>query len=192
MQGGGTRPPQVHRLVHTGDGMGYHSRAHPCDVVISQPPLFDWQDWTEASITALRGIGLDRLDHGAGSEVAHRVGIALAVGGDDAINVDQMNQTFVRPRGDSTDDHASVAVANEHEVTQILGLEGGDDVNNMAFQARCAKVGSVAQTRQGDRVGLVALGSQAPAHPLPRPATKPATRNEHVGRHQARVPNHAE
>ena len=87
----------------------------------------------------------------------------------------------------SGDDHAAVAVAHENDVVQVLEVEHGHDVLDVAVQVDpiVEQVSPLAQTREGGRVHVVALRTQQARDAPVAPPTVAAAVDQDIGRHRS-------
>jgi hypothetical protein len=87
--------------------------------------------------------------------------------------------------GGAGDGHTAVAMADEHDIIQILPLDQVDDVGDMGVEIdrRTAKVRPLAQSSEGDGINVVAPRSQRSCDLRPAPPTHPGTADENKRRH---------
>ncbi len=124
--------------------------------------------------------GSHRIDDGTGD-----VGEGLPVHGIGGIEEDESSNPSGHPVSGARDHHAAVAVADQDHVAQVLELEHGRNVLNVAVQVHVGvqQVSPLAEAGHRRRVDHVALGLQKASDPLVAPTPVTATVHEHVGRH---------
>jgi hypothetical protein len=90
------------------------------------------------------------------------------------------------PVGGAGDHHAAVAVAHQHDVGQLLGVDQADDVGNVVVQrdGRVSKVRALAVAGERDRMHLVAGRAQRAEHAAPHPGAAPGAVHQNVSAHR--------
>src|SRR5262249_10855521 len=58
----------------------------------------------------------------------------LAVGWDKGIEIDELNDALARSICDARGDHATIAMADQHNVSQIFEFEDADNVLDVSFE----------------------------------------------------------
>jgi hypothetical protein len=134
-----------------------------------------------AVVRAGGGHGVE-LVAGALGEAA---GGVLAADGVRGVEVDEAGEAGRVAVGDAGDDHAAVAVADEHDLVQVLAREQLDDVLDVGLEGDAAgqQVGPVTAAGERGREDGVTCGLQAGAHPGPVPAARECAVDQEEGRH---------
>jgi hypothetical protein len=114
-----------------------------------------------------------------------RVERALAVAGQQGVEVDEPGEQGRRAVGDGGHHHAAVAVPEQHRLVQVLVLQHIHHVLDVGLKVEVGtrQVAALAQAGQGQRVDLVPRPLQRQPHLLPPPAAVGRPRDDHERRH---------
>ena len=100
---------------------------------------------------------------------------------DEGIDVDQVTDAAARPLGDTGDDQSAIAVADEHDIVEILSVQEIDHIPNVCVERHTlrerAGVGSQAGQR-GDEY-RTSRQLQPRRHQIPRRAALKCAVYEH-------------
>src|SRR5687767_5784514 len=124
-----------------------------------------------------------RLHPGLHSRPTSRSDQALAVLGNDSIDVYNAPNSIGYPVHDSRDHHSAVAVTHEYDVVKILVSDDVHDVRNVGAQIdrRSKKMYALSQSGQSRPINLVAGCGKDRVDLLPVPPATPRSVNDHVG-----------
>jgi len=123
-------PAQLHPMLEGFDRLHYPPRGYPGNVRFARV----WGQGIRRNPPAVAQ-GSGRLAHASSNVGRLKIEQGLAVARYERIQIDEVPQSLRRPVGNGCGHHATVAVPDEHHISEILELEDGQNVRDVRLQS---------------------------------------------------------